>query len=143
MALLGRRHRQIEAWPGYVDVLSTLLMVIVFVLMIFVIGQLFLSQALTGRDEALAKLNRQIAEMADILSMRQQEATALKGEVEQLSAALTKSTAERDELRNQLVVVIGERDSLQAQLGELQKEAKSAGEEQKRQEALTAEAQRK
>ncbi len=143
MALLGRRHRQVEAWPGYVDVLSTLLMVIVFVLMIFVIGQLFLSQALTGRDEALAKLNRQIAELSDILSMRQQEATALKSEVEQLSAALTKSTAERDELRNQLVVVIGERDSLQAQLGELQKEAKSTAEEQKRQQALTAEAQKK
>ena len=43
---LRSRHRQIEAWPGYVDVLSTLLMVIVFVLMIFVIGQLFLSQGL-------------------------------------------------------------------------------------------------
>ena len=70
---LRSRHRQIEAWPGYVDVLSTLLMVIVFVLMIFVIGQLFLSQALSGRDEALAKLNRQIAEMADILSLRVQE----------------------------------------------------------------------
>ena len=44
MARSNRRHaRQIEAWPSYADVLSTLLMVIVFVLMIFVIGQLFLS----------------------------------------------------------------------------------------------------
>src|SRR5687767_2181672 len=122
---LRSRHRQIEAWPGYVDVLSTLLMVIVFVLMIFVIGQLFLSQALSGRDEALAKLNRQIAEMADILSLRVQETSALKTQVDQLSGALTKSTAERDELRNQLVVVIGERDSLQAQIGDLQKQMRS------------------
>ena len=127
MALTSRRHhRQVEAWPGYVDVLSTLLMVIVFVLMIFVIGQLFLSQALTGRDEALARLNQQIAEMADILSLRQQEATALKGEVDQLSAALTRSTGERDQLRDQLVVVIGERDSLKAQLGDLEAQAKAA-----------------
>ncbi|HEV8388463.1 MAG TPA: peptidoglycan -binding protein [Dongiaceae bacterium] len=143
MALSRSRHRQVEAWPGYVDVLSTLLMVIVFVLMIFVIGQLFLSQALSGRDEALAKLNRQIAEMADILSLRQQETGALKSQVEQLSGALTKSTAERDELRNQLVVVIGERDSLQAQVGDLQKQMKSSSDQVAAQAALTAEAQKK
>ncbi|HEX6120769.1 MAG TPA: peptidoglycan -binding protein [Dongiaceae bacterium] len=137
------RHQRVEAWPGYVDVLSTLLMVIVFVLMIFVIGQLFLSQALSGRDEALAKLNRQIAEMADILSLRQQETTALKSQVEQISGALTKSTAERDELRNQLVVVIGERDSLQAQVGDLQKQVKSSSDQASTQAALTAEAQKK
>jgi chemotaxis protein MotB len=137
------RHRQIEAWPGYVDVLSTLLMVIVFVLMIFVIGQLFLSQALSGRDAALAKLNRQIAEMADILSLRVQETSALKTQVDQLSGALTKSTAERDELRNQLVVVIGERDALQAQVGDMQKQAKSASDQIAAQAALTAEAQKK
>jgi len=144
MALGRSRHqRQVEAWPGYVDVLSTLLMVIVFVLMIFVIGQLFLSQALSGRDEALAKLNRQIAEMADILSLRVQETSALKTQVDQLSGALTKSTAERDELRNQLVVVIGERDSLQAQIGDLQKQMKSSSDQVAAQAALTAEAQKK
>jgi len=143
MALSRSRYRQVEAWPGYVDVLSTLLMVIVFVLMIFVIGQLFLSQALSGRDEALAKLNRQIAEMADILSLRQQETGALKSQVDQLSSALTRSTAERDELRNQLVVVIGERDSLQAQIGDMQKQMKSSSDQLAAQAALTAEAQKK
>jgi chemotaxis protein MotB len=143
MAIGRSRHQRVEAWPGYVDVLSTLLMVIVFVLMIFVIGQLFLSQALSGRDEALAKLNRQIAEMADILSLRQQETTALKSQVEQISGALTKSTAERDELRNQLVVVIGERDSLQAQVGDLQKQVKSSSDKAAAQAALTEEAQKK
>jgi chemotaxis protein MotB len=140
---LRSRHRQIEAWPGYVDVLSTLLMVIVFVLMIFVIGQLFLSQALTGRDEALAKLNRQIAEMADILSLRVQETSALKTQVDQLSGALTQSTAERDDLRSQLVVVIGERDALQAQVGDLQKQLKSSSDQVAAQAALTEEAQKK
>lgn len=143
MALPRSRHRGVEAWPGYVDVLSTLLMVIVFVLMIFVIGQLFLSQALSGRDEALAKLNRQIAELADILSLREQETNALKSQVDQLSGALTKSTEERDELRNQLVVVVGERDSLQAQVGDLQRQLKSSSDRVAAQAALTAEAQKK
>ena len=144
MALSNRRHaRQIEAWPGYVDVLSTLLMVIVFVLMIFVIGQLFLSQALSGRDEALAKLNRQIAELADILALSQKNATELQGQVDQLSGALTKSTAERDELKNQLVVVLGERDALQAQIGDLQKQASDVNSKVQQQAALTAEAEKK
>jgi chemotaxis protein MotB len=143
MALQRSQHRRVEAWPGYVDVLSTLLMVIVFVLMIFVIGQMFLSQALSGRDQALAKLNRQIAEMADILSLRTEETTALKSQVDQLSGALTKSTAERDELKNQLVVVLGERDALQAQEKDLRSQLKSAADKLAAQAALTAEAQKK
>jgi chemotaxis protein MotB len=143
MALPRSRHRGVEAWPGYVDVLSTLLMVIVFVLMIFVIGQLFLSQALSGRDAALAKLNRQIAELSDILSLREQETGALRTQVDQLSAALTKSTAERDDLKNQLVVVLGERDSLKAQVGDLEQQLKSSSGEMAAQKALTEEAQKK
>jgi chemotaxis protein MotB len=144
MAYGNRRHaRQVEAWPGYVDVLSTLLMVIVFVLMIFVIGQLFLSQALSGRDEALAKLNRQIAELANILALSQQSATELQGQVDQLSGALTKSTAARDELQNQLVVVIGERDSLKAQVGDLQAQASEYDAKLAQQAALTEEAKKK
>lgn len=143
MARSNRHARQIEAWPGYVDVLSTLLMVIVFVLMIFVIGQLFLSQALSGRDEALAKLNRQIAELADILALSQKNATELQGQVDQLSGALTKSTAERDELKNQLVVVMGERDALQAQIGDLQARQSKFDEQLAAQNALTEEAKKK
>jgi chemotaxis protein MotB len=81
--------------------------------------------------------------MADILSLRVQETSALKTQVDELSGALTKSTAERDELKNQLVVVIGERDALQAQIGDLQKQAKSASDQVAAQAALTAEAQKK
>jgi len=115
-----RRGRNLEAWPGYVDVLSTLLMVIVFVLMIFVVAQLYLSQALTGRDETLSKLSKQIAELGEMLSMERGNSQQLKVQLSQLSSALTKSTAERDQLQNRLTVVIGERESLKAQLGDAQ-----------------------
>ncbi len=112
MAAAGRRRqRPMEAWPGYVDVLSTLLMVIVFVLMVFVTAQMFLSQALSGKDDALAKLSAQISEMADMLAMEKKSAEDLKAQLSQMSIELSSSTAERDELKNQLNVVIGERDS--------------------------------
>lgn len=110
-----RRARPMEAWPGYVDVLSTLLMVIVFVLMVFVVAQMFLSLALSGRDDALAKLNAQISEIASMLAMEKKTAEDLKLQLSQLSGELASSTAQRDELKNQLNVVIGERDAANKQ----------------------------
>ena len=47
-------------WPGFVDALSSLLMVIIFVLMIFVISQFFISQKMSGQDEALIKFNNNL-----------------------------------------------------------------------------------
>jgi|AraplaMF_Col_mMF_1032025.scaffolds.fasta_scaffold00042_46 chemotaxis protein MotB len=126
MALASRRRRSMEAWPGYVDVLSTLLMVIVFVLMIFVVAQLYLSQALTGKDQTLAKLSQQISELSDMLSMERGNSQQLKVQLSQLSSALTKSTAERDALQSRLTVIIGERDSLKAQLGDAQSKIEDA-----------------
>jgi chemotaxis protein MotB len=127
-----RRQRNLEAWPGYVDVLSTLLMVIVFVLMIFVVAQLYLSQALTGRDQTLARLSKQIAELGDMLSMERGNSQQLKVQLAQMSSALTKSTAERDALQSQLNVIIGERDSLKAELGDAQSKVAASDEQQKK-----------
>jgi chemotaxis protein MotB len=124
MAVRSRRGRHVEVWPGYVDVLSNLLMVIVFVLMIFVIGQLFLSQILTGKDEALAKLNSQLAELADMLALEQANSAQLKSQVQQLSSELTKSTAERDDLHNQVLALTAERNKLQQQVAVAQDQAK-------------------
>src|SRR5207344_1125255 len=97
MSVSSRRRggRHVEAWPGYVDVLSTLLMVIVFVMMVFVVAQLYLSQALSGRDDALAKLNKQIAELGDMLSMERSNTAELKTQLSQIVGELTRSTSER------------------------------------------------
>ena len=80
MAAAGTRGRgrHFEPWPGYVDVLSTLLMVVIFVLMVFVISQVFLSRALSGRDEALARLNQQVAELGDLLALEQKTSEGLR-----------------------------------------------------------------
>jgi chemotaxis protein MotB len=126
MALASRRRRSMEAWPGYVDVLSTLLMVIVFVLMIFVVAQLYLSQALTGKDQTLARLSQQLNELSEMLSMERGNSQQLKVQLSQLSSALTKSTQERDALQNRLTVIIGERDTLKAQLGDAQSKIEDA-----------------
>src|SRR3546814_3219517 len=82
-----RRRRHFDAWPGYVDVLSMLLMVVIFVLMVFVIAQFFLSEALTGRDEALDRLNRQVAELGDLLALERTASADLRLNIAELSAS--------------------------------------------------------
>ena len=113
MAAISRgRRREFNAWPGYVDVLSTLLMVVIFVLMVFVIAQVFLSRALTGSQDALAELQTQLAALSNTLAMRVEEKEKLSAQLTELSSTLAAVTAKRDDLSQQLTVVIGERDAL-------------------------------
>ncbi|MDW8443057.1 MAG: peptidoglycan-binding protein [Acetobacteraceae bacterium] len=99
-----------EPWPGYVDALSTLLMVIIFVLLVFVLAQAFLSAALSGRDQALARLNRQIAELSDMLALERGTSEELRASVARLSADLRAASAARDTLARRLEAALAERD---------------------------------
>lgn len=60
MFAVRRRHHSFDIWPGFVDALAAVLMVIIFVLMTFVVSQLYLTDALNDRDQSLASLNQQI-----------------------------------------------------------------------------------
>jgi len=98
-----------DHWPGFVDALATLLLVIVFLLSIFVAGQFALSRALSGRDEQLAALNAQLAQLADELALTQSENTelelrvsGLETEREALSTALTMAGTQTAALQEEL-----------------------------------------
>ena len=70
------RHRLSEStniWPGFVDVLATLLIVIIFILMVFTVSQIYLSDAILGRDKALEDLRNQINELSKILVIESKE----------------------------------------------------------------------
>ena len=70
------RHRLNDStnlWPGFVDVLATLLIVIIFVLMVFTVSQIYLSDAISGRDKALEDLRTQIDELSKILIIESKE----------------------------------------------------------------------
>ena len=114
MYALGRRgsRRSINIWPGFVDALATLLLVVIFVLMVFMIAQYFLSTALTGRDEALQRLEREISELADILSLERDANADLRINLAQISSELQSSLVARESLRGQLAALAEERDDL-------------------------------
>ncbi len=104
MAARIRRHggNGLDAWPGYVDALSTLLMVIIFVLLVFVLSQAFMTVALSGRSHQLDKANQQLTALAEQLSLAHGQTAALQLSVSQLGKDLTARSAERDRLTSQL-----------------------------------------
>ncbi len=76
------RKKQLDyTWPGFVDALSSLLMVIIFVLMIFVISQFFISQKMSGQDEALVKLKNNLSELGELLSLERDTTTELTAQL--------------------------------------------------------------
>ena len=106
-----RRQSAVNYWPGFVDALAALLVVVVFLIMVFALAQLFLSDALSGRDDALSKLNRQVNELARMLDLERSANTELRLSVSQLSAQLQSSISERDLLVDRLSIVEQELDS--------------------------------
>lgn len=100
----ARSRRRIEAnyWPGFVDALSSLLLVIIFMLSLFMLTQFFLGQELQGRDTALARLNSQIAELTDLLQLERANTDDLSSQIATLTATLGSAQAENTALSNQL-----------------------------------------
>jgi chemotaxis protein MotB len=95
----SRRDRGIDYWPGFVDALSTLLLGIIFLLSVFVVVQFFLSQEVTGKDTALSRLNAQIAQLTDLLSLEKTGKLSLEEQLAQLRSNLSSAEGERDRFR--------------------------------------------
>lgn len=94
----SRRYNSVNYWPGFVDALAALLVVVVFLIMVFALAQVFLSDALSGRDSVLEQLTRDIDELAQLLDLERSANTDLRTSVEQLSSQLQSSVTERDAL---------------------------------------------
>jgi chemotaxis protein MotB len=102
VATTGRARRSgLNVWPGYVDALATLLLSVVFLLTIFVVGQFFVSQELTGRDATLARLNRQLADLTDLLALERSNRKTSEDELRNLRSTLTLVETERDQAKTQ------------------------------------------
>jgi chemotaxis protein MotB len=95
----SRRDSGMNYWPGFVDALSTLILSIIFLLTVFMVAQFFLSQEVSGKDTALARLTAQISRLSDLLSLERAGKTSLEDEISRLRASLSSVEGERDRLR--------------------------------------------
>jgi chemotaxis protein MotB len=121
MALARARRSEtgMNYWPGFVDALSTLILGIVFMLTVFVVVQFYLSQEVTGKDAALQRLNAQIAQLTDLLSLEKTGKTSLEEMLAQLRSSLTAAEGERDKYKGLYESAGAGANNAQGQIGTL------------------------
>ncbi len=108
----SQRSASVDIWPGFVDALSTLLMVIIFLLAVFVLAQFFLSQQLEGRDAAMNRLEQTVDELNRQLGLERDAAADLRRNLARVSTDLRAALAERDADADRAEDVAAERDRL-------------------------------
>jgi chemotaxis protein MotB len=98
----SRRSQQTNYWPGFVDALSSLLLVIIFLLSLFMLAQFFLGQEILGKDTAMSRLNSQIAELTELLQLERATSADLESTISTLTATLATTEGQRDSLASQI-----------------------------------------
>ena len=91
-----------DFWPGFVDALTVLLLLVTFLLCLFVLGEYLLSRQLSGQDDALSYLRRQIAELTDLLALERREKAESDERIALLSETLNEERAEKERLSSLL-----------------------------------------
>jgi len=107
-----RSYRPADVWPGYVDALTTLLLTITFLLTVYVLAQFFLSQLLTGREKALARLSQDIAALSRQLAGERTAKQGLEANAARLTAALGAATDARAAAEKRALLLQREVDRL-------------------------------
>jgi len=120
MSTRSRRSQVTNYWPGFVDALSSLLLVIIFLLSLFMLSQFFLGQEISGKDTAMSRLNAQIAELTELLQLEKVNSSDLESQIATLSATLTSTTTQRDQMAAQIAGFGTGSDGKDATIAELQ-----------------------
>jgi len=98
----GNRRAENYTWPGFVDALATLLMVIIFVLLVFVLIQVNLAYRVAGQDATMNDMRAQIVNLGDLLNIERKANEDLSAELASISSLLDDTTKERDSIVTQL-----------------------------------------
>ena len=158
MALSRRTGQRFQAsiWPGFVDAMTGLLLVLMFVLTIFMIVQFVLRETISGQESELNNLQDEIALIAEALGLEKKQTEKLGLELNSLAgtladteselqrqatliSSLTKEREEQAQLINeanskitqfeaQVLGLLSQRDNLNLQIGSLQDDKKTATE---------------
>jgi len=106
MALARARRGRYQAnyWPGFVDMLSTLLLVVTFLMSLFMLTNYFVSQAASGKDTMLSRLNRQLSELTELLALERSKKESVEDNLQALQATL----GEKDKENQRLTGLLGD-----------------------------------
>ncbi|MDG2268244.1 MAG: peptidoglycan -binding protein [Alphaproteobacteria bacterium] len=128
----SRTRRSADIWPGFVDAISTLLLVLIFLLTIFISSEFLLSKLLTNKDDALEDLNIQIYQLSELLSLEKRENKDLTSTISKLNDKLNDSSVTADllsmefsNLKNKNIELNSLLNSLKASTSLIKKENKN------------------
>ena len=122
---LRRKRDSSMIWPGFVDAVTTLLMVLMFVLTIFTVMQSVLRETITSQTDQLDSLTDQISGLADALGLERKKADDLRAEVGSLSASLASANATSDRQSAQIDTLTGQLLARQTELSAAQSQITS------------------
>ncbi|HSD93014.1 MAG TPA: peptidoglycan -binding protein [Methyloceanibacter sp.] len=103
LARARRGRYQANYWPGFVDMLSTLLLVMTFLMALFMLANFVVTQLSSGKDTMLSRLNRQLAELTELLALERSK----KESVEDTLAALQATLGEKEKENERLTGLLG------------------------------------
>ena len=95
MALSRRTGQRFQAsiWPGFVDAMTGLLLVLMFVLTIFMVIQFVLRETITGQESELDALAAEIVAISEALGLEKAKVVELEGELGILTSTLDDTEA--------------------------------------------------
>jgi chemotaxis protein MotB len=110
MSLARARRGRFQAnyWPGFVDMLSTLLLVVTFLMALFMLTDFVVTQAASGKDTMLTKLNRQLAELTELLALERSKKESVQDSLAALQATLSDKDKENARLSGLLGAASGQ-----------------------------------
>jgi len=132
----SRSRESFNIWPGFVDALTTLVIMMLFVLTVFTASQFFLSEGLVGRDKRITELSQREKDLAgEIAAERQRIATAEK-DIQSLRSELAATIARRDALdreraalQSRLVATERDKATVESQRADLERRLGDLGRE--------------
>jgi len=127
MALSRRRKKttpSADYWPGFVDAMATLLLVLIFLLSIFMLTQFFLAKAINGKDSALDALRSQMAELSSLLALEKRENSSLQATIFSLTDDIANAEAEKEKLSALISDGAGSGNQIASLQSDLDKERK-------------------
>ncbi len=118
MSLSRRSGKRFEAniWPGFVDAMTALLLVLVFILSIFMIVQFMLRETISSQDVELDELGGQVQSLANALGLEQQRGATLEQQVDQLDEALRTQLSETERQTALIATLTAQREAQQGRI---------------------------
>ncbi len=126
----GAARFSTQIWPGFVDAMTAMILVLFFVLSIFMIVQFVLRDTITGQTQQLDQLSVQVANLADALGLERSRAdtqaalvSTLTGERDKLATDKQAAEAKAADFEAQVASLIARNTDLSGKLTTAEKES--------------------